>query len=294
MEEETFFHQQKEEQAMYNKLSTAFLAAVATIAIFGVLAGCPPNAYHVLTLSVIPAGAGTITADPDQTTYFAGTEVTLEAIPNDGYSFLRWIGAGINQTANPTKKAVYADETIVAEFEEETEEGEGEGEGEGEEETVNYVVDGDFESEDPAANWSAVSATAQTILCEVGSCVFENGLGSSEGTGWARFANGGGIAFEAATLFQQLVMPDSGNATLSFDLAMPKTGMSFTFSVVIDGSTIWTYTDADATNFQTYQNESFDISDFADGRTSALTFYFLATGTTTQQSVIFLDNIAIR
>jgi len=81
------------------------------------LVGCPPpNALHSLTLAVTPAGSGEVRATPDRTVYFAGTEVTLEAIPNEGYAFSRWLGAGINTTLPVTEVAVYSDQIVTAVF----------------------------------------------------------------------------------------------------------------------------------------------------------------------------------
>lgn len=81
------------------------------------LAGCPPNALHSLTLAVSPVDGGQIIATPDQATYFAGTKVTLEAIPASGYKFARWLGKDINTTQPTTELAIYGDHVITAVFE---------------------------------------------------------------------------------------------------------------------------------------------------------------------------------
>jgi len=60
---------------MSHKALTAVLAGVLSFLAMGILVGCPPNAYHVLTLMVTPIEGGTITLDPDKAVYFAGEEV---------------------------------------------------------------------------------------------------------------------------------------------------------------------------------------------------------------------------
>jgi hypothetical protein len=49
-------------------------------------------AEYALTVEVTPAGSGTVTRVPSQTTFLDGTVVTLTANPNPGWSFSGWSG----------------------------------------------------------------------------------------------------------------------------------------------------------------------------------------------------------
>jgi len=84
------------------------------------LAGCPPNSLHSLTLAVSPVDSGQVIATPAQSVYFAGTKVTLEAIPAEGYKFARWLGTDINTTVPTTELAIYEDHVVTAVFERDT------------------------------------------------------------------------------------------------------------------------------------------------------------------------------
>ena len=67
-----------------------------------------------ITTNVSPAGTGTVTGDG---VYAAGATVTLRAIPNPGYTFLKWDN---NATDNPLVFTTTADATYTAIFEEKT------------------------------------------------------------------------------------------------------------------------------------------------------------------------------
>lgn len=275
---------------MSHKAITALTATVASALAMGLLAGCPPNAYHVLTLMVTPLDGGTIAIDPDRATYFAGTEVTLEAIPNEGYEFQRWVGTGMNTTINPTNKRVYADDTIAAEFiatgDGTADEGEGENVPSG-----DVVKDGDFEED--SGDWTLVSLTGMDIVCDYGTCGDAEGLTSVSGSHWAWLGNNLIFNYESATLFQEITMPVSDDARLEFYLAMPKSDMPFTFRVLFDATVVAEYTDGDALLYGTYQPVSIDVSSFADGRTTVLTFLYSSTGITGDESAVFVDKVSI-
>ena len=56
-----------------------------------------PN-QAILNVILVPGGGGTVTRDPDQVAYDFGTEVTLTAVPNTGYTFGGWSGGGCSGT----------------------------------------------------------------------------------------------------------------------------------------------------------------------------------------------------
>ena len=45
---------------------------------------------YTLTVEVTPEGAGTVSTDPDEEYYWPGDEVTLTAIPEEGFYFMEW------------------------------------------------------------------------------------------------------------------------------------------------------------------------------------------------------------
>ena len=68
-----------------------------------------------VTLTLNPTTGGSITANPDQPSYTYGTEVTLTATPDPGYSFDSWSG---HLTGNNTPETIImnGDKTITATF----------------------------------------------------------------------------------------------------------------------------------------------------------------------------------
>ncbi len=279
---------------MSRKWITPVTAGILSLTAMGLLAGCPPNAYHVITLMVTPITGGTIRVTPDKATYFAGTEVSLEAIPNEGYIFQRWVGTGMNTTINPTQKRIYADETIVAEFalarQDPVIEGEGESGTEGE-----VVKNGDFEA--ASENWTSVSLTGMAIICDQNICTDIDGMTSNGGAYWAWFGNDALFNYENATLFQEITLPSREEVYLTFDMAIPKAEIPFTLSVLFNGEVIFEATDEEALLFNTYQPVTLDISDFADGRTVVLTFLYeshAALLVSSDTSAVFVDNISIK
>lgn len=275
---------------MSHKVVTVLLASGLSFLAMVALAGCPPNAYHVLTLMVTPIEAGTIALDPDKAVYFAGEEVVLEAIPNEGFTFHRWVGTGINTTINPTKKRVYADETIVAEFSTEAAVPEGEAQSEGETETET-VKNGTFEN--GGENWTQASLTGMDLVCDIETCTGINGINSADGTHWAWFGNGGTFNYESATLFQEITLPVLDEAYLKFYLAMPKTEMPFTFQVLFNSVVLLELTEEDSLLFGNYQPVSVDISDFADGQTAVLTFLYTSMGAFGEETALFVDDVVV-
>ncbi|MHC4125515.1 MAG: lectin like domain-containing protein [Planctomycetota bacterium] len=67
------------------------------------------------TLTVNTVGGGLVTRVPDQATYTYGTEVTLTAEPNTGWSFESWSG-DLTGSVNPDTITMNADKTVNATF----------------------------------------------------------------------------------------------------------------------------------------------------------------------------------
>lgn len=70
---------------------------------------------HEYTLAIDVGGAGTVTRDPDRTTYHYGDVVTLTALPAAGWNFLWWEG-DLWSTANPLVLTITGDRSLTAVF----------------------------------------------------------------------------------------------------------------------------------------------------------------------------------
>lgn len=274
---------------MKYKWTTIALASVLSLFALGLLSGCPPNAFHVLTLMVTPIEGGTIALSPDKAVYFAGDKVLLEAIPNEGFAFSRWIGTGINTTINPTEKRIYADETIVAEFKSLIEPDEGESESQ---EDASVVKNGGFERY--TNNWSQASLTGRNLICDYSSCGDLHGITAATGAWWAWFGNHDIYNFESASLFQEITIPMAEESFLYMDIAIPHSDMPFTFQVLFNGTVLMEFTETDGLLSQNYHTYSADISDFADGRSVVLSFLYTSLSEIGDQSALFLDNVIIK
>ena len=71
----------------------------------------PP--YSTLTVNRI--GHGSVTLNPDQATYTAGTKVELTAVPDADWTFTRWSG-DLGGMDNPETIIMNADKTVTATF----------------------------------------------------------------------------------------------------------------------------------------------------------------------------------
>ncbi len=69
-----------------------------------------------LVTEVIPAGAGQVTREPYMNLYPTGTEVTLEAVANEGYKFSAWTG-DISGTGSVKVITMNTDLYVIARFE---------------------------------------------------------------------------------------------------------------------------------------------------------------------------------
>jgi uncharacterized repeat protein (TIGR02543 family) len=80
------------------------------------VSGVPASGnQYTLTTSVAPSGGGSVTANPNQTSYLAGAQVILTAVPNTGYSFGSWSGSA-SGTANPLTVTMTGNLSITANF----------------------------------------------------------------------------------------------------------------------------------------------------------------------------------
>jgi uncharacterized repeat protein (TIGR02543 family) len=67
------------------------------------------------TLTINIEGSGTVTKDPNQTSYPYGTVVTLTAIPDSGWTFDHWSG-DLTGSTNPTTITMNGNKTVIANF----------------------------------------------------------------------------------------------------------------------------------------------------------------------------------
>lgn len=72
-------------------------------------------AVYTLTVNVSPAGAGSVSRNPNLAEYPAGTVVTLTATPSSGYQFSHWSG-DLTGSANPATITVNSNKTVTANF----------------------------------------------------------------------------------------------------------------------------------------------------------------------------------
>lgn len=73
-----------------------------------------PNSY-TLTTAAAPAAGGSVTRNPNASTYTSGTSVTLTAVPASGYTFSGWSG-GASGTSTSVNVTITANTTVTANF----------------------------------------------------------------------------------------------------------------------------------------------------------------------------------
>ncbi len=271
----------------YMKIATV-VACVGGALLF-LLTGCPPNAMHQLTLSVSPNGTGQIAVTPQRSAYLAGTEVTLEAIPADGWAFQNWIGSGLNTTANPTALRIFGDNTITAVFRltgDTTIPDDGQ----------PIVRDGRFDLGTDSPHWTKLSSSGRPIICNATSCGTFNGLGAATGSHWAWFGNEPDVAFESASLNQRIYVRDHDEAQLYFNVAVPAGQIPFLFRVFLGDVLLFELTEAAERAYSDYQYEVIDITGLARDANATLRFVYFNTGfgTPGSQSAVFIDNVTIQ
>ena len=96
-------------------------AGIAAIAVFGVGLGCGgdnganPTDSYTLNIEVNPLGSGTVSRDPNNTVYRAGTVVTVKATAKSDYEFVSWSGA-LNDAASSVTVTMNGNVALTANF----------------------------------------------------------------------------------------------------------------------------------------------------------------------------------
>ena len=70
---------------------------------------------YTLSVNISPAGAGSVTKNPNKATYVQGEAVQLTATANAGYTFSNWSG-GASGSTNPVTITMNANSTVTANF----------------------------------------------------------------------------------------------------------------------------------------------------------------------------------
>ncbi len=91
--------------------ATIGIAALIVIVSIGVFLIYRPKTYSLNVTAV----NGVVTKSPDQANYNHGEAVTLEAVPNEAYSFRNWSG-DLSGNTNPTTLTMDADKSVTASF----------------------------------------------------------------------------------------------------------------------------------------------------------------------------------
>jgi len=73
------------------------------------------STQYTLTVNVSPAGYGTVTKNPDKTSYTSGETVQLTANANSGYAFSNWSGDASGST-NPYTITMNGNKSVTANF----------------------------------------------------------------------------------------------------------------------------------------------------------------------------------
>jgi uncharacterized repeat protein (TIGR02543 family) len=96
-----------------NSFSSGYTINLDALAITGTLTSVSLNTYALTT--GVGTGSGTVTRNPNQTTFASGAQVTLTATPSSGYVFTGWSGSAAGST-NPLTITMDADKTVTANF----------------------------------------------------------------------------------------------------------------------------------------------------------------------------------
>ena len=136
---------------------------------------------------------------------------------------------------------------------------------------IETVADGSFEQGTPNSSWDEASTNFGTPICATASCGNGSGSGPRSGTYWVWF--GGIIGVEETSSMEQTVtIPTGPTATLNFWLEIPVAATTGLMNVLIDGTPIFTVTQAGAAAYPTYTQVSLDVTPWADGASHSLRF----------------------
>jgi len=135
----------------------------------------------------------------------------------------------------------------------------------------NAVADGGFEAGTPNPFWDEFSSNFGTPLCTIASCGQGGGTGPFGGAWWTWFGGISGVS-ETGSVTQSVVIP-VGEDTLSFYLEIPVADSTGFLDVTVDGSSIFSVTEANQPQYSVYQEVAVDISAFADGGAHTLEFF---------------------
>jgi hypothetical protein len=70
---------------------------------------------YSLAVNINPSGSGSVSKNPDKSTYVYGDQVTLTATANSGYTFNNWSG-NVSGTTNPIALTINGNKTVTANF----------------------------------------------------------------------------------------------------------------------------------------------------------------------------------
>jgi hypothetical protein len=149
----------------------------------------------------------------------------------------------------------------------------------------NLIQDPSFEQGSPA--WIGTSTNFGNPLCGA-NC----GDGARTGSIWGWF--GGVAGNETATLSQTLTIPRGSSASLDFYLwlydAAAGSNAADTFTVKIDGTTVFSANATQLNTYATYIPISVDVTAYANGAPHVITF---TSETTSQVVSFFLDDVSL-
>jgi hypothetical protein len=203
------------------------------------------NEQFSLATNVSPAGAGSVTANPNSTSYEANTSVQLTATPNEGWNFTGWSGDA-SGSASTTSLTMNSNLSVTAQFELVSGE-----------DTTNLIQDGDFPASsvisiDEGASWrlgqgqywgdseassSVSNGTATINIATIGTQSYQPqlvqyGLALEQGMMYKlTFTARASAARKIEVSFQQATDPWAGYASQEFDLSTSEQNYEFIFTV---------------------------------------------------------------
>ena len=155
------------------------------------------------------------------------------------------------------------------------------------------VSDGGFELGTPNPVWDQGSTAYGSVICDAASCGTGNTTGPFSGDWWAWF---GGVenAVEDGYAAQQIVIPASASALLTFALEIPSAHVPGYFRVLMDGAQLFRVTEADAGTYAAFKTVTVSVSAYADGAPHVLRFEGRTDGTgAAGVTNFFVDQVGI-